>query len=118
MMPTLRCSASGLLARSHVRPMPDASCPVTLTGEALVVVPGVQVRALVPTWRWRWSPVAAELARADGATLERLVTGSREHAVRRADEMEAAAQLLDSLGVPARVSRASQDWLRDLSAQS
>jgi hypothetical protein len=67
---------------------------------------------------WLTADIAAELTRADGATLERLVTGSHEHAVRRVDEMEAAAQLLDSLGVPARVSRASQDWLRDLSARS
>jgi hypothetical protein len=30
--------------------------------------------------------------------------------------MDAAAQLLDSLRIPARVSRASRDWLRDLAA--
>jgi hypothetical protein len=33
---------------------------------------------------------------------------------RRGHEMQAAAELLDSLGVPARVARASRDWLKDL----
>jgi hypothetical protein len=44
--------------------------------------------------------IANELTRADASTVDRLVTGSRQHAVRREHEMEAAAQLLDSLGFP------------------
>ncbi|WP_238011779.1 DUF1932 domain-containing protein [Dactylosporangium sp. AC04546] len=63
---------------------------------------------------WLAGNIAEELVRADAATLERLVTGSRVHAVRRTHEMEAAAELLDSLGVPGRVTRASRDWLKDL----
>jgi 3-hydroxyisobutyrate dehydrogenase-like beta-hydroxyacid dehydrogenase len=63
---------------------------------------------------WLLADIADELTRANESTVERLVTGSRQHAVRREHEMEAAAQLLDSLGVPARVSRASRDWLHDL----
>jgi 3-hydroxyisobutyrate dehydrogenase-like beta-hydroxyacid dehydrogenase len=63
---------------------------------------------------WLHTVITDELVRADVSTVERLITGSRTHAVRRGHEMEAAAQLLDSLGVPARVSRASRDWLRDL----
>ncbi|MEV4620340.1 DUF1932 domain-containing protein [Asanoa sp. NPDC049573] len=38
------------------------------------------------------------------------------HAKRRADEMAAAAALLDDLGVPARIARASRDRFNDLSA--
>ncbi|GAA4249952.1 DUF1932 domain-containing protein [Dactylosporangium darangshiense] len=66
--------------------------------------------------QWLSGNIAEELTRADAATLDRLVTGSSTHAVRRTHEMEAAADLLDDLGVPARVARASRDWLRDLSA--
>jgi len=44
--------------------------------------------------------------------------GSLAHAVRRTEEMAAAAELLDDLGVPARVARASRDWLTDLAARS
>jgi 3-hydroxyisobutyrate dehydrogenase-like beta-hydroxyacid dehydrogenase len=63
---------------------------------------------------WLRLNIADELTRADASTVDRVVTGSRQHAARREHEMEAAAQLLDSLGVPARVSRASRDWLHDL----
>jgi 3-hydroxyisobutyrate dehydrogenase-like beta-hydroxyacid dehydrogenase len=64
---------------------------------------------------WLRGNITEELIRADAATLERLLTGSKTHAVRRIHEMEAAERLLDDLGVPARVTRASRDWLRDLS---
>jgi hypothetical protein len=47
-------------------------------------------------------------------TVDRLERGSVQHAVRRVDEMAAAATLLDELGVPARVARASQQWLEQL----
>lgn len=63
---------------------------------------------------WLRGNIVEELTRADESTVDRLVTGSRTHAVRREHEMAAAAQLLDDLGVPARVSRASRDWLADL----
>ncbi|MFI5893326.1 DUF1932 domain-containing protein [Actinoplanes sp. NPDC051513] len=63
---------------------------------------------------WLRGNIAEELIRADAATLQRLLTGSKTHAVRRIHEMEAAERLLDDLGVPARVTRASRDWLADL----
>ncbi|WP_030440941.1 NAD(P)-dependent oxidoreductase [Actinoplanes subtropicus] len=63
---------------------------------------------------WLLGNITEELIRADGETLQRLLTGSKTHAVRRIHEMEAAGRLLDDLGVPARVTRASRDWLTDL----
>jgi 3-hydroxyisobutyrate dehydrogenase-like beta-hydroxyacid dehydrogenase len=63
---------------------------------------------------WLAGHITEELIKADAATLERLLTGSRTHAARRIHEMEAAERLLDDLGVPARVTRASRDWLADL----
>ncbi|GGM21534.1 DUF1932 domain-containing protein [Dactylosporangium sucinum] len=63
---------------------------------------------------WLAANITEELTRADAATLDRLVTGSKAHAVRRTHEMEAAGELLDGLGVPARVTDASRDWLKDL----
>jgi 3-hydroxyisobutyrate dehydrogenase-like beta-hydroxyacid dehydrogenase len=65
---------------------------------------------------WLSENIRAEFARSDAATLDRVVEGSRRHAVRRREEMAAAAGLLDELGVPARVARASRDWLDDLAA--
>ncbi|SDL35429.1 3-hydroxyisobutyrate dehydrogenase [Nocardioides sp. YR527] len=57
--------------------------------------------------------IMRELDRASAATLDRLVDGSHRHAVRRSHEMAAAAEMLDDLGVPPRVARASRDWLED-----
>lgn len=43
--------------------------------------------------------------------LDRFLDGSRVHAVRRAEEMRAAAAYLEQLGVPPRVASAAADWL-------
>ncbi|MGH3134220.1 MAG: NAD(P)-binding domain-containing protein [Gaiellaceae bacterium] len=48
--------------------------------------------------------------------LERLVEGSRQHAVRRVDEMEAACELLLELGVEPRIAAASASVLAELAA--
>ena len=48
--------------------------------------------------------------------LERLVEGSRRHAVRRVDEMEAARDLLLELGVEPRIASASASLLAELAA--
>ena len=63
---------------------------------------------------------AEEWVRADIASvigeplLERLLTGSRAHAARRVDEMRAAAEYLDELGVEPRVAAAAAEWLARL----
>ena len=46
--------------------------------------------------------------------LERLLSGSRTHAGRRADEMQAAAAYVEQLGVTPRVASAAAAWLSDL----
>jgi 3-hydroxyisobutyrate dehydrogenase-like beta-hydroxyacid dehydrogenase len=48
--------------------------------------------------------------------LERLVEGSRRHAVRRLDELEAARELLRELGVEPRIAAASAAVLAELAA--
>lgn len=63
---------------------------------------------------------AEEWVRADIASvigeplLERLLTGSRSHAARRVDEMHAAVDYLEELGVGSRVAAAAADWLAQL----
>ena len=52
------------------------------------------------------------------AMLDRLEQGSITHAVRRADEMAAATDLLGELGVPGRIAAASRDWLEQLAAEA
>jgi 3-hydroxyisobutyrate dehydrogenase-like beta-hydroxyacid dehydrogenase len=63
----------------------------------------------------RW--LEGEIAAVVGAPLlERLVEGSRRHAVRRVDEMEAACELLLELGVEPRIAAASAAVLAELAA--
>jgi 3-hydroxyisobutyrate dehydrogenase-like beta-hydroxyacid dehydrogenase len=65
---------------------------------------------------WLREHIAAELADMDTATLERITRGTRQHAVRRAAEMDAAASMLTELGVPplmAGASRALHERLAD-----
>jgi len=63
---------------------------------------------------WLRGNIAAELAGFDEHTVDRLVEGARTHARRRADEMAAATEQLDELGVPARIAPAARDLLVEL----
>lgn len=67
---------------------------------------------------WLSDNIGAELAAATPLTVDRLVEGSRLHAVRRTHEMAAAADLLTELGVPPRIADASRDWLRQLADEA
>jgi 3-hydroxyisobutyrate dehydrogenase-like beta-hydroxyacid dehydrogenase len=63
---------------------------------------------------WLRENIAAELVSFDERTVDRLVEGTRTHARRRADEMAAATEQLQELGVPARVAPAARDLLVEL----
>jgi 3-hydroxyisobutyrate dehydrogenase-like beta-hydroxyacid dehydrogenase len=67
---------------------------------------------------WLRSDIGKVLTDASAATVDRLEHGSIRHAHRRADEMMAAGDLLDELGVPSRVARASQAWLEQLMTEA
>ncbi len=60
---------------------------------------------------WLWRHLASELAAADETLVDRLVRGTETHALRRAHEMEAAASLLETLGVQAPMARAAAESL-------
>ena len=66
---------------------------------------------------WLRDNIARELANAGAGTLDRLEQGSVQHAVRRTDEMAAAAEQLRRLGVPPRIATASEQWLRQLAEE-
>ncbi|CNE97662.1 3-hydroxyisobutyrate dehydrogenase [Mycobacterium tuberculosis] len=65
---------------------------------------------------WLRANIVEELVAAGEHTVERLVSGTRRHAVRRAAEMEAAATMLAELDVPPAMAAASRDLLRRLSS--
>jgi 3-hydroxyisobutyrate dehydrogenase-like beta-hydroxyacid dehydrogenase len=60
---------------------------------------------------WLRSDMIASLTEADGQTVTRFVEGTYKHAARRAHEMEDASALLDELGVPPIMARATAQAL-------
>jgi 3-hydroxyisobutyrate dehydrogenase-like beta-hydroxyacid dehydrogenase len=86
-------------------------------GLAAAVVEALEAARAAGLEEWLAGNIRDELERSTAGTLDRLVEGSLTHAVRRTEEMAAAADLLDELGVPARIARASRDWLADLAAR-
>ncbi len=83
-------------------------------GMAAALVEALRAAEAAGCADWLREHLAAELAAADAATAARLEQGSYQHAQRREHEMAAAGDLLDELGVPPRITRASQQWLADL----
>ena len=63
---------------------------------------------------WLADEIAAVIGR---PLLDRLLEGSRAHAARRVDEMEAASQLLVELGVEPRIAHASAELLTELAGR-
>jgi 3-hydroxyisobutyrate dehydrogenase-like beta-hydroxyacid dehydrogenase len=67
---------------------------------------------------WLRDDIGAVLADASAATVDRLEQGSIRHARRRMEEMAAASDLLEELGVPSRIARASHGWLEQLMTEA
>lgn len=77
-------------------------------GMAASIVEALEAAQAAGCEPWLREHIAEELAKADGATVDRIVTGTRQHAVRRGAEMEAAAQMLAELGVQPLMADASR----------
>ncbi len=67
---------------------------------------------------WLRGDITSTLLNADDTLLDRIVDGTYKHAKRRAHEMRDAAELLDQLGVPAPVTRATAESLERLAQPS
>jgi 3-hydroxyisobutyrate dehydrogenase-like beta-hydroxyacid dehydrogenase len=63
---------------------------------------------------WMHEEIAGVLSAADGALLDRLLTGSARHATRRVHEVRDARELLGELGIEPRVTAAAEGWLSQL----
>lgn len=112
---------SGLGADAAVQPGPVGTAisrkllrSVFYKGLAAAVVEALRGAAAAGCEDWLRDNIAAELAGFDARTLDRLVDGTHAHARRRADEMAAATEQLEELGVPARVAPAARDLLVEL----
>jgi 3-hydroxyisobutyrate dehydrogenase-like beta-hydroxyacid dehydrogenase len=77
-------------------------------GMAASVVEALEAASAAGDEPWLREHIAAELAAADAATVDRITDGTRRHAVRRTAEMAAAADMLTELGVPPLMAEASR----------
>ena len=77
-------------------------------GMAAAVTEALEAARAAGDEPWLREHIAAELAAADAGTMQRIIDGTRRHAVRRAAEMEAAADMLAELGVPPVMADASR----------
>lgn len=87
---------------------------IFMKGLAAAVIESLDAATAAGCEAWLRADIAATLAGADGALVDRLVDGSRAHAVRRVHEMEAAAALERELGLEPRVAEAAAELLRAL----
>jgi 3-hydroxyisobutyrate dehydrogenase-like beta-hydroxyacid dehydrogenase len=87
---------------------------VFMKGIAAALVESLRAAEAAGCEEWLRDDLAHVL---DEKLLERLVSGSSRHAVRRIVEMEAAADLLEELGVEPRIANAARAWLEELAAE-
>jgi 3-hydroxyisobutyrate dehydrogenase-like beta-hydroxyacid dehydrogenase len=89
---------------------------VFMKGQAAAIGEALAAAERLGCEEWLYSDIEGTLTRADGRVLRRLVEGSRKHAGRRVEEMQAAVEMLEELEVEPRVSAATGAWLRSLAA--
>jgi 3-hydroxyisobutyrate dehydrogenase-like beta-hydroxyacid dehydrogenase len=77
-------------------------------GMAASIVEALEAARAAGLEDWLHAHIAEELVRSDASTVDRIVTGTRQHAVRRGAEMAAAAEMLTELGVPPLMADASR----------
>lgn len=86
---------------------------VFMKGLAAAVVESMQAAEAMGSGEWLAGEIEAMIG---GPFLQRALEGSRTHAARRVDEMEAACELLQELGVEPRVAAASAAQLAGLAS--
>ncbi len=87
-------------------------------GMAAAVVEALDAARAAGHEQWLREHIAAVLTAAGEETVQRILEGTRRHAVRRTAEMEAAADMLSELGVPPLTAEASRALHQRLGAQA
>lgn len=90
---------------------------VFMKGLAAAILEGLDAATRLGCADWYLQDVGSTLREADEALAERLIAGSRRHATRRVHEMNAAAELLQSVGVAPRIALAAAALLRALAQE-
>lgn len=89
---------------------------VLMKGLASIVVEAVAAGRAAGLEDWIREQIARQLAGDGQAVIDRLLTGTAKHAVRRSREMQDTAGYLSELGVPAEMTEASAAALARIAA--
>jgi 3-hydroxyisobutyrate dehydrogenase-like beta-hydroxyacid dehydrogenase len=87
---------------------------VFMKGLAATVLEAVTAGAAAGCADWVREQIAAELGPDGPALVERLITGTNQHAARRLHEVQASRDHLTDLGVPTHICDATLQWLTAL----
>lgn len=90
---------------------------VFMKGWAAAVIESLEAARRLGAEEWLRREIAREFTLADERLMIRLIEGSRQHAVRRVEEMTAASELLTGLGIAPRIANAATGWLRQLAGE-
>jgi 3-hydroxyisobutyrate dehydrogenase-like beta-hydroxyacid dehydrogenase len=91
---------------------------VFMKGLAAAAIESMAAASAAGCAEWMRNEITHQLIEADAALLDRLIEGSRKHAVRRTEEMIAATDLLHDLHVEPRIAQAAAGWLQELAKDS
>ena len=80
---------------------------VFMKGLAAAIVESLEAADAAGCEDWLRADIVSTLESADASLVDRLTEGSRRHAARRVEEMEAACELLRELGVEPRIAAAA-----------
>jgi 3-hydroxyisobutyrate dehydrogenase-like beta-hydroxyacid dehydrogenase len=90
---------------------------VFMKGLAAAAVESMEAAERTGCERWLREEIAGVLDGPGAPLLDRMLEGSRRHAVRRVQEMQAAVELLTELGIEPRVAEAARGSLEGLAAE-
>jgi 3-hydroxyisobutyrate dehydrogenase-like beta-hydroxyacid dehydrogenase len=86
-------------------------------GMAASIVEALEAARAAGYEDWLREHIAEELEKADAKTVDRIVTGTRQHAIRRGAEMAAAAEMVADFGVEPIMADASRALHERLAAE-
>ena len=89
---------------------------VFFKGTASAICEALDAARAAGVEEWLRADIVRTLAAADDELIDRIVDGTQKHAKRRAHEMRDAAALLDDLGLPATMTRATAESLERIVA--
>jgi 3-hydroxyisobutyrate dehydrogenase-like beta-hydroxyacid dehydrogenase len=91
---------------------------VLMKGMASIVVEAVTAGRAAGLEDWIRAQIARQLAGDGQAVIDRFLTGTAKHAVRRSQEMQDTASYLSDLGVPAEMTAASATALSRMAQET